>query len=156
MRVFLSRHRIRYTPVGGEDAVELLAPLDMEDAEPRFEGSAEVQKDALLRAAWAAHHSRGNVSMRLLFDRYVEGSCLEQAVAARHELWRWLHEHPEGVILYETAFVGQVTGPLVRWSMHATLNTVQADDLTRESTPFESHVGYHAAFDFNVSQPEDV
>ncbi len=52
MRVFLSRHRITYTPLGGE-AVELLAPLDMEDAEPRFEGSAEVQKDALLRGAWA-------------------------------------------------------------------------------------------------------
>lgn len=155
MRVFLSRHRITYTPVGGE-AVELLAPLDMEDAEPRFEGSAEVQKDALLRAAWAAHHSRGNVSMRLVFDRYVEGSCLERAVAARHELWRWLHEHPEGTILYEAAFVGQVSGPLVRWQMHATLNSVQADDLNRESTPFESHVGYHVAFDFNVSQPEDV
>lgn len=155
MRVFLSRHRITYTPVGGE-AVELLAPLDMEDAEPRFEGGAEVQKDALLQSAWAAHHSRGNVSMRLLFDRYVGGSCLERAVAARHELWRWLHEHPEGTILYETAFVGQVSGPLVRWSMHATLNTVQADDLNRESTPFESHVGYHAAFDFNVSQPTEV
>lgn len=155
MRVFLSRHRITYTPHGGK-AVELLAPLDMEDAEPRFEGSAEVQKDALLRASWAAHHSRGNVSMRLLFDRYVEGCCLERAVAARHELWRWLHEHPEGTLLYETAFVGLVSGPLVRWSMHATLNTVQAEDLNRESTPFEGHVGYHAAFDFNVSRPEDV
>lgn len=155
MRVFLSRHRITYTPLGGE-AVELLAPLDMEDAEPRFEGSAEVQKDALLRAAWAAHHSRGNVSMRLVFDRYVEGSCLERSVAARHELWRWLHEHPEGVILYETAFVGQVTGPLVRWQMHATFNTLDAVDLNRETTPFESHVGYHAAFDFNVSNPIDL
>ena len=154
MRVFLSRHRITYTPLGGE-AVELLAPLDMEDAEPRFEGGPEVQKDALLRAAWAAHHSKGNVSMRLVFDRYVEGSCLERSVAARHELWRWLHEHPEGVILYETAFVGQVTGPLVRWQMHATLNTMDADDLNRETTPFESHVGYHAAFDFNVSNPID-
>ena len=136
--------------------MELLAPLDMEDAEPRFEGSTEVQKDALLRAAWAAHHSRGNVSMRLLFDRYVADEQLARAVAARHELWRWLHEHPEGTILYETAFVGQVTGPLVRWRMHATLNTMQADDLNRESTPFESHVGYHAAFDFNVSNPTEV
>lgn len=155
MRVYLSRHRITYTPVGGE-AVELLTPLDMEDAEPRFEGGAEVQKDALLRAAWAAHHSRGNVSMRLLFDRYVADEQLARAVAARHELWRWLHEHPEGTILYETAFVGQVTGPLVRWQMHATLNTMDADDLNRETTPFESHVGYHAAFDFNVSNPIDV
>lgn len=155
MRVFLSRHRITYTPQGADEGVELLAPLDMEDAEPRFEGSAEVQKDALLRAAWAAHHSRGNVSMRLLFDRYVPGESLAQAVAARHELWRWLHEHPEGEILYETAFVGQVTGPLVRWRMHATLNALDAEDLNRESTPFESHVGYHAAFDFNVSEPVD-
>lgn len=155
MRVYLSRHRITYTPAGGE-AVELLTPLDMEDAEPRFEGGAEVQKDALLRAAWAAHHSRGNVSMRLLFDRYVADEQLARAVAARHELWRWLHEHPEGTLLYETAFVGQVTGPQVRWQMHATLNTVQAEDLTRESTPFESHVGYHAAFDFNVSNPIDL
>lgn len=155
MRVFLSRHRITYTPEGGE-AVELLAPLDLEDAEPRFEGSAEVQKDALLRSRWAAHHSRGNVSMRLLFDRYSEAACLERAVAARHELWRWLYGHPEGTLLYETAFMGQRSAPLVRWQMHATLNTVQAVDLNRESTPFESHVGYHVSFDFNVSEPIDV
>lgn len=155
MRVFLSRHRITYTPVGGE-AVELLAPLDMEDAEPGFEGGPEVQHDALLRAAWAAHHSRGNVSMRLVFDRYVEGSCLERAVAARHELWLWLHEHPEGTLLYETAFVGQVTGPLVRWQMHATLNSMRGEDLNRETTPFEGHVGYHVSFDFNVSNPIEL
>ncbi len=155
MRFFLSRHRITYTPVGGE-AVELLAPLDMCDAEARFEGGPEVQTDALLRSAWAAHHSRGNVSMRLLFDRYVAAGCLAQAVAARHELWRWLNEHPEGELVYESAFVGQVTGPLVRWRMRAALNSVQAEDLNRESTPFDDHAGYHVAVDFNVSGPEDV
>lgn len=136
--------------------MELLAPLDMEETEPRFDGGVEIQKDALLRSSWAAHHSRGNVSMRLLFDRYVEGSCFERSVAARHELWRWMHEHPEGTIVYETAFMGHVTAPLVRWSMHATLNTVQTADLNRETTPFESHVGYHVEFDFNVSNPIDL
>lgn len=40
MRVYLSRHRITYAPAGGE-AVELLTPLDLSDAEPRFEGGAE-------------------------------------------------------------------------------------------------------------------
>ncbi len=149
MQVFISRHRILYTPTDG-DTIELLLPLDYCEREPEFVGGPQTQQDDLLLAPWAAHHSRGNIRMRLSFDRYVKSSCLAQAAADMLTHWKLLNEQPEGVLLYDTAFMGFVSVPLVQWSLQATLNSVTVREMDIDSAPFDG-VGYHARYDFNIS-----
>ncbi len=152
MFVCLSAHRITYTPLNGEP-MELLHPLQLCDALPAFDGTPETQVDTLLLADWVAHHSRGNARANLRWDAYEETPCRTQAQARALELWRYLTTHPEGSLVYETAFLGVVSAPLIRWELHATLSRVEAQELDVESAPFAGP-GYHATYDFLISFPQ--
>ncbi len=156
MKIRLSRYRVTYTPTGGEEARVLLSPQDMCNTEPSLEGGPETQKDALLCSLWAAHHSRGNASARLRFDCFTPAISQAHAQAAGLSMWRWLCEHPQGTILLETAFVGLVSAPLIRWEMPATLNSANYTELDKDSTPFEEDNGLLMSYDFTVSSPTDA
>ena len=156
MQIHLSRYRITYTPDGSDDSRVLISPLDMCNTEPAFDGGPETQTDALLRSAWAHHHSRGNATARLQFDCYTRAISQAAAQAAGLEMWRWLTTHPQGTILLETAFMGLVSAPLIRWQMPATLNSAKYTDLDKESTPFEDENGLLMSYAFIVSNPVDA
>lgn len=70
------------------------------------------------------------------------------AVAAPH--------HPHGGRApSKTAFEGYVSGPLISWHFHATLNSAAPQELTADTTPFEDACGYQMQYDFTLTDPKE-
>lgn len=151
---FLSRHRLTYTPRGGTPIV-LLEPGELCAGEPELRASLVTQKDEIIDAAWVSHHSRGNAELNLRADVYRRAATPAHAQAAALELWRHLITHPEGELLYETAFSGYCSDPLISWHFHATLNSADPQELTADTTPFEDACGYQMQYEFTLTDPKE-
>lgn len=110
-----------------------------------------------MHSPWAAHHSTGNARITLTFDAYIRAQTPAHAQAQGLNLWRTLTTHPEGIITFETAFLGETSHPLINWQLKATLNQIDIKDLTLDTTPFADRpaAGTHATFSFNVSDPQE-
>lgn len=63
-----------------------------------------TQTDQALLSPWAVAADRGNASVTLSWQVLLCFPTIMQAQRCGHELEGWINEHPEGAILYETAF----------------------------------------------------
>lgn len=150
--VYVSRWRVRYTAVDGEGSRVLLDVGDLSEGEPALEGGPGVETADVVRGKWGGHWSRGNARVRLVFDAYRAAGTPWGAQAAGLDAWMWMQEHPEGVLVVETAFAGAGgTEAGISWRLRATLNEARYVEQDAGSSPYAAGGCWQMRYDFNVS-----
>lgn len=155
--VYVSRWRVRYEAKGGGGSRELLEVGDLSEGEPAFEGGVGVESAEVVRGKWGGHWSRGNARVRLVWDAYRWAGTAWEAQAAGLECWRWMQEHPEGVLEVETAFAGdgREAPGAIHWRLRATLNEARYVEQNAGSSPYADGGCWQMRYDFNVSPEEE-
>lgn len=152
--VFISRHRITYTPEGGREIL-LLDVGDCVDAEPAFSGGPQMATTPLIARQWALHHSTGNAAVTLSLDCHLPAASMAAAQAMGLERWRLMTTQPNGTLRFQTAFPhGGKSCPLVDWTMRATVSTVSYTEENGATAPFDTAACCHLGYELAVSLPE--
>ena len=91
-----------------------------------------------------------------MFDAYRAAGTPWGAQAAGLECWMWMQEHPEGVLVVETAFAGAGgTEAGISWRLRATLNEARYVEQNAASSPYADGGCWQMRYDFNVSPEEE-
>lgn len=153
--VQISRHRITFTPDGGEPLL-LLDVGDCVDNMPELPLAPKTQTHELIAHTWVKHYSRGNAEPVLLFDVYRRFMSYREAQAEPLRLWRKLAAAADGTLRFQTAFAGAKSSPAIDWNFRATLSSYRPAVLTQDASPFECAHGAHIEYEFMVTDPQDA
>lgn len=150
---FYSRHRITFTPAGGEAVV--LLDLDQEcEAEPMLTGQHPIDTAPLLGGVWANQRPAGGVTAHLDFDRYAEAATVWEAQAGGYDRWLYFLQNPAGKLRFETAFDNDLH-PHVDWTFDAACEEPSMEELNGDTSPFTHAAGRHERYAFVLTAPVD-